>query len=156
MVRNFIGPVPPQIFNFQDFRKIGISMYLKWPSKPAVLSRVYTGHLYYLFLDISQPGFPKTFHKNKNRKSEIRRGGNRNGGGEGTKKKKIYEFQIQIFRFPDFIFPVFIFFCKYLRGNMLVRYRGINNKGVLERPGTKWKVLKAISNTLKFQECQKS
>ena len=34
---------------------------------------------------------------------------------------------------------------------MLVRYRGINNKGVLERPGTKWKVLMAISNTLKFQ-----
>ena len=39
---------------------------------------------------------------------------------------------------------------------MLVRYRGINNKGVLERPGTKWKVLRTISSTLKFQECQKS
>ena len=38
---------------------------------------------------------------------------------------------------------------------MLVRYRGINNKGVPERPGTKWKVLKTISSTLKFQECQK-
>ena len=33
---------------------------------------------------------------------------------------------------------------------MLVRYRGINNKGVLERPGTKWKVLKAISTTFFF------
>ena len=39
---------------------------------------------------------------------------------------------------------------------MLVKYRRINNKGVLERPGTKWKVLRAISSTLKFQECQKS
>ena len=39
---------------------------------------------------------------------------------------------------------------------MLVRYRGINNKGVLERPGAKWKVLRIISSTLKFQECQKS
>jgi len=36
-------------------------------------------------------------------------------------------------------------------GNMLVRYRGINNKGVLERPWTKWRVLNAISNTLRFQ-----
>ena len=34
---------------------------------------------------------------------------------------------------------------------MLVRYRGINNKGVLERPGTKWMVLRAISSTLKCQ-----
>jgi hypothetical protein len=31
--------------------------------------------------------------------------------------------------------------------NLLVRYRGINNKGVLERPWTIWKVLKVISNT---------
>ena len=31
---------------------------------------------------------------------------------------------------------------------MLVRYRGINNKGVLERPGTKWRVLKSISMTM--------
>ena len=38
---------------------------------------------------------------------------------------------------------------------MLVRYRGINNKGVLERAGTKWKVLKAISSTLKFQYFRK-
>ena len=34
---------------------------------------------------------------------------------------------------------------------MLVRYRGINNKGVLERPWTKWMVLRAISTTLKCQ-----
>ena len=34
---------------------------------------------------------------------------------------------------------------------MLVRYRGINNKGVLERPWKKWRVLEAISPTLKCQ-----
>ena len=34
---------------------------------------------------------------------------------------------------------------------MLVRYRGINNKGVLDRLWTIWKVLKAISSTLKCQ-----
>ena len=34
---------------------------------------------------------------------------------------------------------------------MLVRYRGINNKGVLDRPWTIWKVLRAISSTLKCQ-----
>ena len=34
---------------------------------------------------------------------------------------------------------------------MLVRYRGINNKGVLERLLTKWRVLDAISTTLKCQ-----
>ena len=41
---------------------------------------------------------------------------------------------------------------------MLVRYRGINNKGVLERPWTKWRVLEAISTTLKCQftgKCRK-
>ena len=38
---------------------------------------------------------------------------------------------------------------------MLVKYRGINNKGVLERPGTKWKVLTTISSTLKFQYFRK-
>ena len=42
-------------------------------------------------------------------------------------------------------------FLEILWKNRLVRYRGINNKGVLERPGTKWKVLKAISSTLIFQ-----
>ena len=31
--------------------------------------------------------------------------------------------------------------------NMLARYRGINSKGVLERPWTKWMVLRAISST---------
>jgi len=34
---------------------------------------------------------------------------------------------------------------------MLVKYRGTNNKGVLERPGKKWKVLRAISSTVKCQ-----
>ena len=38
---------------------------------------------------------------------------------------------------------------------MLVRYGRIKNKGVLERPGTKWKVLRAISSTLKFQYFRK-
>ena len=51
---------------------------------------------------------------------------------------------------------MFYFVGTYFRKNMLVRYRGINNKGVLERPGTKWQVLRTISSTLKFQECPKS
>jgi len=38
---------------------------------------------------------------------------------------------------------------------MLVRSRRINNKGVLERPGTKWKVLRTISSTLKLQYFRK-
>ena len=38
---------------------------------------------------------------------------------------------------------------------MLVGYRRINNKGVLERPGTTWNVLRTISSTLKFQYSQK-
>jgi hypothetical protein len=41
--------------------------------------------------------------------------------------------------------------CKRFSKNMLVRYRVINNKGVLERPWTKWMVLIAISSTLKLQ-----
>ena len=44
-----------------------------------------------------------------------------------------------------------LFFCKIFLGNMLVRYRGINNTGVLGRPWTIWKVLRAISSTLKCQ-----
>ena len=40
---------------------------------------------------------------------------------------------------------------KICSNNMLVRYRGINNKGVLDRPWTKWRVLMSISDTLKFQ-----
>ena len=32
-----------------------------------------------------------------------------------------------------------------------MRYRGINNKGVLDGPWTIWKVLKAISSPLKCQ-----
>ena len=44
------------------------------------------------------------------------------------------------------------FCCNIFSKNMLVRYRGINNNTcVLERPWTKWKVLRAISSTLKFQ-----
>ena len=55
-----------------------------------------------------------------------------------------------IFRFSDFRFSRFFVFAKCFR-TMLVRYRGINNKGVLERPWTKWRVLRAISTTLKCQ-----
>ena len=42
-------------------------------------------------------------------------------------------------------------FCKILLEHMLVRYRGVNNKGFLGRPWTKWRVLRAISSTLKFE-----
>ena len=51
----------------------------------------------------------------------------------------------QICHYRDFSF------CNIFLKNMLMRYRGIDNKGVLERPWTKWKVLRAISSTLKFQ-----
>ena len=54
----------------------------------------------------------------------------------------------QIFGF--LILEIFAF-CNIYLENMLVRYRGINNKGVLERPWTKWRVLRAISGTLKCQ-----
>ena len=60
--------------------------------------------------------------------------------------------------FPGSTFEIFrlsileiVSFCKMFLKNMLARYRGINNKGVLERPWTKWMVLKAISTTLKCQ-----
>ena len=42
-------------------------------------------------------------------------------------------------------------FCKICLEIMLVRYRGINKKGVLGGPWTIWKVLRAISSTLKCQ-----
>ena len=41
--------------------------------------------------------------------------------------------------------------CKLCLTNLVVRYRGINNKGVLGRPWTKPRVLRAISSALKFQ-----
>ena len=69
------------------------------------------------------------------------------GGGGGGGEKKIYEFQIQIFKFSDFQIFDFRFFLKVFSGNMLVRYRGINNKGVLDGPWTIWKALRAISST---------
>ena len=51
----------------------------------------------------------------------------------------------QIFHYRDF-------WCYYFfLENMVVIYRGIDNKGVLGRPWTKWRVLRAISSTLKFQ-----
>ena len=55
--------------------------------------------------------------------------------------------KFQIFRFSI----LEIFFWNLFSKNMLVSYRGINNKGVLERPWTKWRVLRVISGTLKCQ-----
>ena len=52
----------------------------------------------------------------------------------------------------------FLSLCNIISTNTLVRYRGINDKGVLERPWTKRRVLRAISSTLKFQftvKCRK-
>ena len=63
--------------------------------------------------------------------------------------------KFQIFRFS--ILEIFIFW-KIFPKIMLVRYRGIDNKGVLERPWTIWRVLDAISTTLKCQftgKCRK-
>ena len=56
-------------------------------------------------------------------------------------------------KFRIFIFSILeiIFYWETFWKHMLVRYRGINNKGVLERPWTKWRVLRAISTTLKCQ-----
>ena len=62
------------------------------------------------------------------------------------------------FRCASFGIFGFLFFRKISSKNMLVRDRGKNNEGVLERPGTKWKVLMPISSTLKCQfsgKCQK-
>ena len=60
--------------------------------------------------------------------------------------------------FPSF--DIFWFLdCRFPKSkfeNRLLRYRGINNEGVLERPWTIWRVLKAISSTLKFQYFRKS
>ena len=44
-----------------------------------------------------------------------------------------------------------ILYLKIFQNNMLVRCRGINNNGVLERPWTIWKVLNAISSTSNLQ-----
>jgi len=55
----------------------------------------------------------------------------------------------RISRFPDFLFSRFPFAANWR--NLLVRYRGINHKGVLDGPWTIWKVLRAISSTLKYQ-----
>jgi hypothetical protein len=79
------------------------------------------------------------------------------GGGGGEKKKD--DIQSQIFGFSDFQtcrFSISFFsFLKLFSENMLVRYRRMNNNGVLERPGTKLMVSKAISTTLKFQYFRK-
>ena len=58
-----------------------------------------------------------------------------------------------VFGFSDFLISdsLLFFFCKTFLNSMLVGYRGINNKGVLDRPWTIGKVLRAISSTLKCQ-----
>ena len=82
------------------------------------------------------------------------RGGNLNGGG-GRRKIWVPESDFWIFIFSYFQFSVLFFLGNIFEIHMLVRYRRINNKGVLERPGTKWKVLSTISRTLKFQYFRK-
>ena len=59
-------------------------------------------------------------------------------------------FQDRLLIFSYFQLSVFCFW-KIFSETRLVRYRGINNKGVLERPWTTWRVLRAISTTLKCQ-----
>ena len=68
--------------------------------------------------------------------------------------------KLEILKFQIFRFSILeiSFFWKIFLKIMLVRYRGINNKGVLERPWTIWRVLEAISTTLKCQftgKCRK-
>ena len=65
-------------------------------------------------------------------------------------KDKILTCQDWHLRFSDVRYSIFSF-CEIISKIMLVRYRGINDKGVLERPLTIWTVLDAISSTLKFQ-----
>ena len=55
-------------------------------------------------------------------------------------------FEISRFSFLEICFCLNIIFETYV-GEISRK----NNKGVLERPGTKWKVLRAISSTLKCQ-----
>ena len=72
-------------------------------------------------------------HKAHNRSAFPCRGGNRNGGGEGREgRNKSMSFRFRISDFQIFDFRL-LFFLKIFPGNMLVRYRGINNKGVMER-----------------------
>ena len=64
-------------------------------------------------------------------------GGGWEGGGE--EKTMIYRIRFSYLQISNFRF---LLVGTYFRKNMLVRYRRINTKGVLERPGTKWKVLR--------------
>ena len=66
-------------------------------------------------------------------------------------KDETLTFQDRFLRFSYFRFFAISSIYKIFSKNMLVRYRGINNKGVLDGPWTKWRVLRAISSTLKFQ-----
>ena len=59
------------------------------------------------------------------------------------------------FRFSDVRFPV-LFFLKICSENMLVRYRGINNTGVLERPGTKMEGFEGHFSYIEIPIFQKS
>ena len=52
---------------------------------------------------------------------------------------------------PQLPYGAVSWFLQNMFGNLGVRYRGKNHKGVLDRPWTKWKVLRAISGTLTCQ-----
>ena len=97
-------------------------------------SRDYPGHLYYLFFDISPTYFSQTFPRNIKTGIWV---------SQNPEFVHVFFKNLGLFRFSVC--------CKICSGNMLVAYRGITNKGVLERPGTKWNVLRVISSTLKFQ-----
>ena len=71
-IRNFSLEVSPDLvllnIRKSTFQHLTVNLnlnVLKWPSKSSILSRVYPGHLYYLFLDISPPDVSKTCCKNK-------------------------------------------------------------------------------------------
>ena len=51
---------------------------------------------------------------------------------------------------------MFVFFLKHIFEIYVGEISKKNDKGVLEGPGTKWKVLRAISSTLKCQFTRKS
>ena len=100
-------------------------------------------------LETDGPGLPQEFGRRD--LGPVRcRGGNQNGEGgreTATSTIRISDFQIVDVRF--------CFVGKCFQKHMLVRYRGINTKGVQERPGTKWKMLMIITRTLRFQYCRK-
>ena len=127
-------------------------MYQKWPSKPAILSRVSPGHLYYLFLDISQHSFPKYIANKMQRFATHCRSSPQNARSGRSRLPfaglLLVNLGFWIFRFS--IIEIIVV-CRIFLENLVVRYRGKNNKGVLDRPWTKRRVLMAFSSNLKLQ-----